>query len=216
MKTNLFKKEYIKREVELAKNNLNHSLFHHHLEQILKEQEELNPTPEVPEQTSPNPEDPTESALPPEDTVPVLQLTKLAVEALFVDLETLRSGNIKELIHDLNEMRPIPVAQVSAALSLIQRITSEAQIPVSQITDLDKVNFSSKNLLINLIAQCLFLSKDDLLESDPSLASLMEKISDDFTQLKELEKEDPIQALKIADQIQENIKKIIPSASLTI
>jgi hypothetical protein len=167
-------------------------------------------------QVAEEPTEPTESTLPPEDTVPVLQLTKLAVEALFVDLETLRSGSTKELIHDLNEMRPIPVAQVDAALSLIQRITREAQIPVSQITDLDKVNFSSKNLLINLIAQCLFLSKDDLLESDPSLGSLMEKISDDFTQLKELETEDPVQALKIADQIQENIKKIIPSASLTI
>jgi hypothetical protein len=215
MKTDLFKTEYIKREIEIAKNRVVKSVFDECYQQLW-EQEILPGQPEEVPNVNTQETPPEESQLPPEETKPVLQLTKLAVEALFTNLESLNSREVKKYIHDLNDIRPISVADTSKALVLIQNITREAQIPTSNIDEIEKVGFSSKNLLINLIAQCLFLSKDDLLESDPSLGSLMEKVSDDYAQLKELEDKDPIESLKLADQIQENIKKIIPSASLTI
>lgn len=211
-----FYEQLIKENLLLIKNKTINSLFEKTLINILQE-EDLNttPTPTAPANETPETE---ETALPQSSDLALIDLIELAVAALFTEMSkiTEKNSEAKFLESQLSKIRPITNENNFKALELCQKLISMNDIPTKPINHFKEMDYATRNVLINLVVNTLFASKDQMLKSDPSLAPLVENIASDSAQLKNIKDKDPINALKLAEKIKNNLSEILPTINFTV
>lgn len=195
------------------------------LENILKEQEEVPQPPSAPPTPLPinppaDPQLPAETPeLPTQEDLASIEILKIAVAALFVELpsEVEKNSGIRKLSNDLNDLKPISPDNTDQALEIIKNILIKADIPIDFSLDkLPSIDFATKNVLVNLAVNSLFVSKSQIQDSDPSIETIISKIAEEYSVLKSIEKQDPIQALEIAKSLKQEIQKIVSSMDFSV
>lgn len=195
------------------------------LENILKEQEEVPQPPTAPPASQPinppaDPQLPVETPeLPTQEDLASIEILKIAVAALFVELpsEVEKNSAIRKLSSDLNDLKPISPDNTDQALQIIKNILIKVDIPIDFSLDkLPSIDFATKNVLVNLAVNSLFVSKSQIQDSDPSIEIIISKIAEQYSVLKSIEKQDPIQALQIAKDLKQEIQKIVSSMNFSV
>jgi hypothetical protein len=197
----------------------NQSKFETCLKNILKEQEEMPPAPQ-PITPPADPNLPAETPeLPTQEDLASIEILKVAVAALFVELpsEIEKNSTIRQLSNDLNDLKPISPDNTDQALEIIKKILVNADIPIDFSLDkLPDIDFATKNVLVNLAVNALFVSKSQIQDSDPSIETIISKIAEQYSVLKSIEKQDPIQALQLSKDLKQEIQKIVSSMDFSV
>lgn len=202
--------------------NIKESKFENYLKNILKEQDiESLQTAQPTTPTTPPPVVPTEEVpeLPNLDDLASMEIIKLTVAALFVELSTEIEKNplIRKLSESLNDLKPISPDNADEALSKIENVLDIVGIPTNfSLEKLKNIDFATKNVLVNLAVNALFVSKDQLQNSDPSIGLIISKIADKYSNLKDLESKDPSQSFKLAKELKTEIEKIVNAMDFSV
>ena len=202
--------------------NIKESKFENYLKNILKEQDiESLQTPQPTAPTTPSPVVSTEEVpeLPNLDDLASMEIIKLTVAALFVELSTEieKKPSIRKLAESLNDLKPISPDNADEALSKIENVLDIVGIPTNfSLEKLKNIDFATKNVLVNLAVNALFVSKDQLQNSDPSIGLIISKIADKYSNLKDLESKDPSQSFKLAKELKIEIEKIVNAMDFSV
>jgi hypothetical protein len=234
MAASLFLQNLINEQINLSKNKLK-SKFNLTLESILSEDEVVPGTissppnasaggpPATPQANPVTPE--PETDLPPINADIEIKLSRLAALALLTDIhrvldkhEELRSDEIV-----LSKLKDSGISGKEDCLKALQKILKFVKLGDNEVGfDIDqdfvkKFDPSSEDAITNLILKVLFISKDKILQNNDSLRSVVDDIGSLQSQIKPIEKSDPVAATDLAKQIVQKINNdILPSADLTI
>lgn len=197
--------------------------FYKLINRVLKEQETQQPeNPQQPAIQQQNSREnslikkPEDSALPSLDELIYVKLIKIAVASLFTEVEEILQKNVdlRSVVKKLKSYRPVNPTSAIPALKIIQYFIKLGGNPVEDIFGVEELDFATQSVLINLIINCLFSSKKELENSDPSISSLISKVASDYNLLSRIKDSDPETSVKTADEIKSNIEKILSTTTL--
>lgn len=230
----VFIQDFIREQVNLSKNKIN-SKFSDTLQSILNEDEVVNnavssppgPTPGGPPAAPvTNPVTPDDaSSLPPENVDIQIKLAKLTALALLTDVEKilLKHEELRSDVIELSKFKNSGITGKSDSLSAIKKTLRIVRLgdndPGFQLDQKFAENFDSvaNDAMVNIIIKVLFISKDDILQKNDSLRTVLDSIGSLVSQIRPIEQADPSAAFEIAKQIVQKINNdILPSADLTI
>jgi hypothetical protein len=232
MNSDAFYTNLIQQHINLAKSS-RYEAFKSVLENIYSEAEDLPPQQPAPTQTNQSPNidgdadgstKPENSVLASDDPIVTIKLSKLLVAALFTDIDKIaeKDSNVFRLKGEISEIKQNGISGEDSAkrcLNVLQEIIKHSDFPIDDVFNKEFNNFSnfaSKNILINLIVDALFVSKDLLLKADSTLGPKMDTISSLLGKIQQDEKADLNAASQTAALIQKNVRDILPTISLTI
>lgn len=166
-----------------------------------------------------------ETTLPPENADIEIKLAKLAAVALFTDVEKILSKHegLRPEIIQLSKLKDSGLSGREESLKTLKNIVKVVKLGGNELNfDIDqdfinKFDSTVNDTLTNLVIKVLFISKDNILQKNDSLRTVMDSIGSLLAQLKPVENADPVAASDIAKQIVQKINSdILPSADLTI
>jgi hypothetical protein len=234
MTPSFFSSSLIEEHIKLSKNKIN-SKFSETLRRILSEEEVADGTISSPPDASvigaqtpviPAPQIPDEATeLPPEDADIQIKLAKLAALSLLTSIDKVLSKH-PEIRRDeiiLSKLKDSGISGREDSLKGLEKILKIVKLggndPGFYIDEefVKKFDPAANDAITNLIIKVLFISKDKILQNNDSLRAVLDDIGSLQSQLKSVEKADPVTASGIAKQIVRKINNdIIPSADLTI
>jgi len=207
MASSSFLQSLIEQEILLVKNSFKNSAFNNLLNKILSE-EDLGPATPVSDSPtegldSPNKTSDT-SIMPQKDVKALVQLTKMAVDALNTNLSEVYNKNsiARKEAKNLLELNHISAPECLPSLKILHQLISTTT-PTINLDEVKNADYESLNYLVNLIKDLLFVRSKDFDSQDISL---------DLSNLKQSEDLDPVTAEKSSQLIISKLKEYIDSS----
>jgi hypothetical protein len=208
MASSSFLQSLIEQEILLVKNSLKNSVFNNLLNKILSEEDLGSATPvsDSPTEGLDGISKPSDtSVLPQENVKALVQLTKMAVDALNTNLSEVYNKNpaARKEAKNLLELNHISAPKCLQSLKILHHLISTTTLTIN-LDDVKNADYESLNYLVNLIKKLLFVRSKDF-DS--------ENISLDLSNLKQSENLDPVSAEKSSKAIIDKLKEYIDNST---